>query len=224
MELRIDAPKHPATFRDDHIDTFRRILAPLQVTTILDPFAGVGTVHLLRGDGYETWGIEREPEWALQGGPFNLTGDALLAPQVLANAGAPATFDAIVTSPSYGNRMADSHEAKDTSRRHTYRHYLGRPIAEGSSAIMNWGRKYRAFHEEAWDVTTDLATRYFVLNMKDHVRNGKVVEASKWHVGVLGRLGWEIVDTIIMESPGQRHGQNRDARIDHEYVFLFEKP
>ena len=59
-------------------------------------------------------------------------------------------FDAVVTSPCFGNRMADHHNAKDNSKRHTYRHYLGRELTKGSAAGMQWGEEYKHFHTEAW--------------------------------------------------------------------------
>jgi hypothetical protein len=62
-----------------------------------------------------------------------------------------ATFDAICTSPTCGNRMADHHEARDISPRHTYRHVLGRPRTPGNSGALQWGdgiagEEYRALH------------------------------------------------------------------------------
>ena len=60
---------------------------------------------------------------------------------------ADASFHAIATSPCFGNRMADHHEARDPSVRHTYRHRLGRPLSEGSAGALQWGPAYREFHE-----------------------------------------------------------------------------
>ena len=50
-----------------------------------------------------------------------------------------ATFDMVVTSPTYGNRMADHHNAKDGRRRITYTHNLGRTLTPGNSGAMQWG-------------------------------------------------------------------------------------
>src|SRR3990167_7947475 len=145
-------PKHPAKFGDAVLDAavqlLYRVHAPGAKTdggpmTILDPFAGVGKVHRLRDYGFLTIGVEIEPEWADQS-PHTVVGDALDLPWPNAH------FDAICTSPSYGNRMADHHDAKDGSPRHTYRHYLGRPLSPHNSGAMQWGREYRAFHRRAW--------------------------------------------------------------------------
>lgn len=114
--------KHPAKFSQPILDAIRRVLpvycptGPLVPAVVLDPFAGVGRVHELRADGYRTIGVELEPEWSGQG-DGTLVGDSRRLRQVLANApGTPwdnasqqVLVDAIVTSPCYGNRMADTY-------------------------------------------------------------------------------------------------------------------
>lgn len=54
-------------------------------------------------------------------------------------------FDAIITSPTYGNRMADHHDARDNSRRLTYRHSGTHPATWSAKVIdaiatAAWGR------------------------------------------------------------------------------------
>lgn len=44
-------------------------------------------------------------------------------------------FDAVITSPTYGNRMADHHDAQDGSKRITYRH-SGRHPSRWSAAVL----------------------------------------------------------------------------------------
>ena len=46
------------------------------------------------------------------------------------------TFDAVITSPTYGNRMADHHNAQDGSRRVSYRH-SGKHPARWSAAVLS---------------------------------------------------------------------------------------
>ena len=77
---------------------------------ILDPFAGTGKITRLHAwlPKAEFYGYEIEPEWAEQAraaGCACTTGDSrqMHYPD--------AMFDAICTSPTYGNRMADHHEA-----------------------------------------------------------------------------------------------------------------
>lgn len=85
-------------------------------------------------------------EWAarwLDGARRNIVGDALRLPF------RDATFDVVATSPTYGNRMADHHEARDDSDRGTYRHRLSRPLHPSNSGAMQWGEEYRSIHEKA---------------------------------------------------------------------------
>lgn len=208
---------HPAVFSDKILDAIRGLLADLDVYSILDPFAGTGRIHELRPK-YHTIGVEREPEWAGHS-PHTLVADTLQ----IHNFFPVGAFDTIVTSPCYGNRMADNFEARDDSRRHTYRHVLGRAIAPGSSCTMQWGDEYRRFHERAWDICTSLLPAYFILNTKDHIRNGKVQRVSQWHWETLHDLGWRMRERSKVEAPGNRHGENRELRVDHEWVVLFER-
>src|SRR3982750_3152473 len=67
---------------------------------VLDPFAGIGRIHQLEDldRGIITEGVEIEPEWAALD-PRTRLGDATALPEHWA-----AAFDAVVTSPCYGNR------------------------------------------------------------------------------------------------------------------------
>lgn len=144
---------------------------------ILDPFAGRGLCDLESTWPWADWsGVELEREWAA-------AHPGIVHASVLDMPWDRPTFDALVTSPCFGNRMADSHDAKDAcgacsgsgrrptmgggdnaeacrnckgsglSDRITYRHKLGRPLTDGSAAGMQWGREYRDFHMAAWAAT-----------------------------------------------------------------------
>lgn len=104
-------PEHPATFSKTVLDRLREVLVDhVQLhgpVRVLDPFAGTGGIHdLAQADTIETVGVELQPEWA-SAHPDTQVGDATALPF-------PAgSFGGIVTSPCYGNRMADHHVAKD---------------------------------------------------------------------------------------------------------------
>ena len=100
-------PPHPARFNDRILEAADQLLGP-RLGWILDPFAGTGRVHELRRSGRFTIGVEIEPEWAAMH-PRTIVGSALALPF------GAETFDAIVTSPTYGNRMAD-HRAQSADR------------------------------------------------------------------------------------------------------------
>lgn len=118
---------HPAKFSSSILTVLAGLVQP--EWRILDPFAGTGRVHSL---GSNTWGVEIEPEWASMH-PRTIVGDALHLPF------AAKSFDAVITSPTYANRLADHHEAKDGSVRHSYRHDLGRPLHPSNSGQLQWG-------------------------------------------------------------------------------------
>jgi len=120
-------PDHPAKYSkeiipvlsnqvDDHVAS-HAMRSPYR---ILDPFAGVGGIHRLLDYGgvtstrhthpntaFVVIGNELEHNWAIQGEGPMVQGDALCL------AFPEERIDAVVTSPCYGNRMADHHEAKD---------------------------------------------------------------------------------------------------------------
>jgi tRNA G10 N-methylase Trm11 len=207
---------HPARFTSAHLEVLVDALRGFD--WVLDPFAGVGTIHRLRRFGHHTIGVELEPEWARQH-PGTLLGDARHLQF------ADGSFDAVATSPTFGNRMADHHNARDASVRHTYRHYLGRSLSAGSSAAMQWGPAYREFHEQAWTEATRIIRPRgrFVLNIKDHIRDGRVAQVTQWHYVCLARLGWQAVMRWEFEAQGMAHGENHDRRVRSEYIIAFER-
>lgn len=113
-------PRHPAPWNALALVTIGEQIAAERLRVgrplrVLDPFAGVGRLFPMLDDpevvGVKV-GVELEPEWAA-GHPSVRVGSALDLPAVV---GDVAPFDVIVTSPCYGNRMADHHEAKDPCR------------------------------------------------------------------------------------------------------------
>lgn len=230
MKAVTEPVKHPAKFNADIMDVIAQIVFR-EVTSrdyeatyrVFDPFAGVGTIHRLRSTvlGVETFGFELEPEWAKQS-PHTIVGDSR---KIYAYFGEPL-FDAIVTSPCYGNRMADHHNAREGSKRNTYKHTLGRDLSEGSSAGMQWGDEYREFHEDVWAQCVKILKPggVFVLNMKDHVRKGAIQHVTDWHLEVLTGLGLEVEHSYWIEAKGNRQGENGDVRVDHETITVLRKP
>lgn len=210
---------HPARYSAELLEVFAEVLA--DYSKVLDPFAGTGLIHQLadQGDGvHQTIGIEIEPEWAAQH-PATQVGDARDLPFD------DGEFDAICTSPTYGNRMADSHDARDPSTRRSYTHDLGRKLSSGNSGRLQWGKAYRDFHEQAWDeIIRVLKPRgRFVLNIKDHIRAGVRQYVSGWHVTTLCNLGLELLFHVEVEASGMRAGSNGDLRCP-EFVYVFENP
>lgn len=210
---------HPAVFSNKIIPVLARMLDPSH-QRVLDPFAGVGRIHEIPPMvtwNLETVGVELEPEWASLH-PNTIVGNALGLKFE------DDTFDAVVTSPTYGNRFADHHNAKDGSVRRSYTHDLGRQLQEDNSGAMHWGPKYRDFHTKAW-IESKRVIRLggrIVLNISDHIRQKNRQHVSSWHTQTLFTLGFELVDAARVETPRLRQGANGEARTPAELVLAFD--
>lgn len=214
----MNSAKHPATFSDDILKVIAGICIDYGIKEALDPFAGTGKVHQLGRYGVATWGIELEQEWADMH-PATQKGNALALPF------SGGQFQAVITSPAYGNRLADHYEPKDGSHRRNYRQYLGRALSDDNSGKLQWGAGYRDFHRLAWtEARRILRDRgLLVLNISNHIRNKKVAPVTEWHVGCLADLGFFVLEWNKVETPRYRYGENWKARVSHESVIVFEK-
>lgn len=108
---------HPAKFSDPILDAIEaelrsHLFGPDSV--LCDPFAGVGRVHeLAERLGCDSIGVELEPEWAATHSRTICGDSTALSALVGPYAG---QVDAIVTSPAYGNRMADQYLGSDNEK------------------------------------------------------------------------------------------------------------
>jgi len=209
--------RHPAKFSDPILDVIAAELPPEGV--ILDPFAGIGRIHELATDTRTTIGIEIEPEWAATH-EDTICGDAL---DLAASGIGPESVDAVATSPTYGNRLADSHNAQDGSVRRSYTHDIGHRLHVNNSGAMQWGDEYRAFHVKAY--TQAIAALKpggtFVLNVSDHIRAGVPQGVHIWHVVALTSLGLTWVRSVPVATRRMRYGANASARVAEEWVLVF---
>ena len=200
--------KHPAKYTDVLLPIFENMIP--EGSIVLDPFAGTGKIHLLP---FETIGLEIEPEWASMH-PKTICGDATKMPFL------DDSFDVICTSPTYGNRMADSHYAKDGSKRNTYTHTIGRKLHENNSGQMQWGEKYKELHIKAYTECRRVLKEngLFILNIKNHIRKGEEVDVHQWHIDTLHALGFSLIETIKVPVFGNGFGANSEKRIPFEFV------
>jgi hypothetical protein len=218
-------PKHPAKYTDSIVDELRRVVRdearilgrrPL----LLDPFAGVGRVHRLE-DVADTTGVELRPRWAACHARTRV-GDATRLPSRWTG-----RFDVVATSPCYGNRFSDHHDAKDASRRHSYAHDYGEPFDHPSDAgvLRFTSNEYRLLHQRAWRQVHRVLHDggLFLLNVKNFYQDKELVLLSEWHIGAVSDAGFRYVAGSAIPTPGMRHGRNHEARVDHELVLAFRK-
>ena len=209
-------PKHPAKYTDSLLPVMAGMLRGRR--RILDPFGGTGKVFLLEhwlGAGVEIQAVELEPEFAAVN-PRTKVGNALALPWP------DGYFDAVNTSPTYGNRMADC--LQDNWQRISYTDRLGRKLSPDNSGAMQWGPKYRAFHVAAWTEARRVLQvgGAFVLNIKNHIRAGKVQPVTEWHIEALTALGFRLQRHERVNTPSMRYGANSDKRVEYESVILFQ--
>lgn len=213
--------KHPAKYSDPVLQRMDFWLP--KNSRVLDPFAGVGRIHELASEDWdiETVGVEIEKPWA-DAHPNTLHGDSTKLKDMFPD----EWFDVVATSPTYGNRMADHHEAKDSSIRNTYRHTLGKTLQRNNTGSMQWGTEYRLVHTKVWQEVRRLLSEdgLFLLNVSNHIRKNREVRVAEWHLDYCIRiLGFrlEAVETIVTKR--NRQGANRDLRTDHEFLFVMRK-
>lgn len=209
--------KHPAKFSDPVLERIEDLLDlhgwPQK---IIDPFAGTGKVHRLsQGRDVETVGVEIEPEWAALH-PRTIIGDAL-------HLDFPDdTFDGMVTSPCYGNRLADHHNAQDGSVRRSYTHDIGRQLHPNNAGTLQWGDSYRDFHSHAWAESLRVLQpgALIVVNISNHIRGGVEQTVTEWHLNWFISHECMIVDLDKVNTSRMRYGANREARARYENVFI----
>lgn len=214
--------KHPATYTNSFIPKFAELLIGCE--NVLDVFGGIGKLALIKEHGFTGKVIcnELEREW-VETSPHNVDewhiGDAANMDWAESS-----SFDAICTSPTYGNRMADHHNAKDGSKRVTYKHFLGRDLNEANTGKMQWGENYRQKHLEIYKECGRVLKNggLMIVNVSDHIRKGQVVNVVEWHKEALTNFGMKLIDEIKIETPRMGFGQNAKSRVQHECILVFK--
>lgn len=212
--------RHPAKFSKELIPVFNDIINKYrnqEFPIILDPFAGTGKVHYIN-DNFDTYGIEIEPEWAnmhhrtLCGDSTKMTHENCF-------------FDFILTSPTYGNRMADCHIAKDNTKRNTYTHVLGRPLSDNNSGKMQFGGEYKELHKKVYSECRRVlkSKGYMVINMKNHIRKGAEVDVCLWHKECIKDIGFKFIEEYKIDVKGNGFGANMKNKIKYEKIMIFRK-
>lgn len=218
--------KHPATYTNSFIPVFAEILNSYQCRSVLDPMAGTGKIALIKQCGFtgKIYCNDLETEWINSVYPVDYwsSRDAAEMPHFI-----DGMFDAICTSPTYANRLADHYNPQDGSKRINYTVNLGRLPSPGSTCVLQWGLGYRekhlAIYKECYRVLKPGGI--FILNISNHIRKGKEMHVAEWTRRILTlTLGFRLLETRKMKTSRLRYGANAKSRVDFEYIFVFQKP
>ncbi len=211
---------HPAKFSNNILDIIKDYIDPNWI--ILDPFAGTGKLKNIVNNKNNLYLNEIEYEWCIQGLPANcILSNTIMLP--FKN----NSFDCIITSPTYGNRFADHHNAKDNSKRITYTHVLGRKLHDKNSGKMQWGIGYQEFHKYAWNSCNRVLKNsgIFILNISNHIRKGKEIKVNEWHLDFLiNYLKYKLLVNRKINTPRMGFGKNSKTRVDYENLYILCKP
>lgn len=212
--------KSPAPFHPRLLAIFVEQCNRHGIRTVLDPFAGEGRIHRLRDFRIDTVGVELEPEFAANH-PATIVGNATALP-----ADWTGRFDAVITSPPYGNRLADQYLG-DGGLRKSYAISLGRRTTPGSAAGDYFGPTYCATMEAAYVEARRVVRRAgnLILNVKSFLEDRQLVHATGWHIAAAHRAGWSMVeDPRPVSLRGWRLGSDgsRNERAELEWVLTFQ--
>jgi len=225
------AARSPAPFSTPILERLSAIVIDWE-GPILDPYAGNCLIHTLGRD--DTWATEIEPEFCAVSPEPDRTfcADSRFVP-VLIESGRIPRPKAIVTSPDYGNRMADQYlgtpaevaaraETGRLPRRRSYAISLNRRVSEGSGAGHQFGPEYCRIHEAVMSSVTSVLEpgARLALNVSNHYRGGELVHVFPWWVTLIARLGWRVDAIVPVETRRFRDGENSDLRDESEYVII----
>ena len=215
--------KHPATYSEGMM--FEAVKWLTKADKVLDPFAGAGGIYDLLGwlpdIEIEAIDIEANDGWTdmdkrvKHGNASSLRWD-------------DAYFDAVVTSPTYGNGMNEGRLAYDAVGRDDYASRLGRELSPSNTGSFRWTNEtYRELHEQAWQECKRVLKPggKLLMFIRDHLSQQKPQPVTGWHVNALLSIGFDLVTVWAIATPGLRRGQGTEnAAGTGEVMVVMQKP
>ena len=212
--------RHPAKFSNELLP----IIAKYCYGDIVDIMGGTGKVGLLKNYNSLIKSVcsnEIEEEWANQGTANGVDvvviGDARFI---------TGKFDCIVTSPPYGNRMADNFKpGKPDSMRSRYAGDLGRTPTKGSTSCSQFGDKYTNEMADIYEnVFKNVEFDLFILNVSNFIRQFKEVDVIGWYRDFFLSRNFVLVAEEKVKTRRHRGvGANSHLRVETESVLVFKR-
>ena len=163
---------------------------------------------------------ELEKEWADQG--IDNKVDEIIVGDAKNLSG---RYDCIVTSPPYGNRMADNFKAgKPDSMRRGYVGDLGRNVSDGSVCCKHFGKGYEEMIESIYDsILFKISFDLFILNVSNFIRQFKEVNVIGWYKNYFKKRDFILLYEDAVNTRRQKGvGANTQLRVSHEVVMVFK--
>lgn len=213
---------HPCPYPKHFLPLFAKVLKKEKSQSVLDIFGGVGTLAKVKDHGYNGTVIinEIEPKWAKIA---RTIADKVIIGDAQKLGLSDNSVDAVVTSPTYGNDMAVTYK-----RERTYTVCNGKPLKKSNTGQMRWnkeGEKYKEVHKnaykEAFRVLTD--NGIMVVNVKNHIRQGKEQKVAEWHLDTLKEIGFTAVMVKKVKVKGLYVGGLSIPKVPHEHILILRK-
>lgn len=211
---------HPAKYSNELLP----ILAKYAYGSIIDPMGGTGKAGLLKQYNSKITKVtinELEQEWADQAIDNNV--DEIIIGDAKNLTG---TYDCIVTSPPYGNRMADNFKAsKPDSMGRRYAGDLGRTPSEGSCCCKHFDRGYNELITEIFiSLFNNVKFDLFILNVSNFIRNFKEVRIDEFFLKLFTDNKFDLIAHERVKTRRQKGvGANTNLRVECEDIFVFKK-
>ena len=209
--------RHPATWNDALIAAAVELIDhhTEEPGILIDPMAGEGRHYEALADAGWTLILSDIHAWPHRSSRV-VHGDATDI------ARDDNSIDVLLTSPPFGNRLADK-MSTDDDRRITYADRRGCDTADNDAAGLQWGSAYRSTMQDIWTETARVLRDdgLAVIDIKDHIRRDVRQHVTAWTVDAWQQLGWTVTDIIPVPAIGYRGVRHDRARTDaHSLIAL----